>query len=153
MSEDTTAPKEASWDSVAKELGVTRQSLVNWRGRPGAPQGRDVGEWRAYIEAEKLGGQGKRGSELRDEKIRYETELIKAKIDREKRRVIPTEEVNALLLHIATTGKTLLYQFMETEAPPKLDGLAAAQMRPILREMADAISDKMADLIKDFEQR
>jgi hypothetical protein len=46
----------------------------------------------------------------------------------------------------------MLYQFLETEAPPKLDGLAAVAMRPILREMADAIADAQADLINQFEE-
>lgn len=146
---------ELSWDALAKVLGVTRQSLVNWRPLEGAPGDRDPEAWREFMKKTGLGsGKGKaHGTELRDEKLRWEIELLKSKDAKEKRKLIPVEEVNSLLLHIATQGRTLLYQFMETEAPPKLDGMSAAQMRPILREYADTICQKMGDLIKDFEQQ
>lgn len=143
------AEKELSWDALAKRLGVSRQSLVRWRELEGAPQDRNMEAWKKFAENKPAMG----GHELKEEKTRHEIELLKARIDREKRRVIPAEEVNALLLHLATGSRTLLYQFLETEAPPKLDGMSAAQMRPILREMADAICEKMADAIKEFEQR
>ena len=90
---------------------------------------------------------------MRDEKTKHEIELLKAKLNRENRKVIDRDEVNKLLLHLATRGRTMLYQFLETEAPPKLDGLGAAEMRPILREMADSIADEMADLVREFEKQ
>lgn len=100
-----------------------------------------------------LAGKKGAGQALKDEKTRHEIELLKAKLDREHRRVIDREEVNRLLLHLSTGARTELYQFMETEAPPKLDGMSAAQMRPLLREMADTICGKMADLIAQFKQQ
>ena len=133
------------------ELETTRQTLVQWRKLPGAPQERDVVKWKAFVEQNQL---GKRlsGSALRDEETRHKIELLKSKIDREQRRVIDREEVNRLLLHVSTDGRTVLYQLMESELPPKLDGMAAAQMRPILREAADSIADRMAGLIERYKE-
>lgn len=142
-----------SWEALAQKLGVTRQSLVNWRPMDGAPQDRDPAKWEAWIKEKGVGVKGRRGSELKDEKTRHEIELLKAKIDREHRRVIDREEVNRLLLHISTRARTMLYQFLETEAPPKLDGMSAAAMRPMLREMADSIADEMADLADQFKEQ
>jgi len=146
MSED---PK--TWDELAAQVGHTRQSLVKWRTLSGAPQNRNIQDWKVFIEANQLGKNSGQG--LKDEKTRHEILLIQARLAREKRTVVPMDEVNALLLHLSTQSRTVLYQFMETEAPPKLDGMSAAQMRPILREMADTICGKMGDLIKEFEER
>lgn len=152
MSDDV---KTLSWHELAQALGVTRQSLVNWRGMEGAPEGRDVEEWKKFMAETGLGlgkGKAKGQAELREEKLKWETELVKARVAREHRKVIDREEVNRLLLHIATRARTMLYQFLETEAPPKLDGMTAAQMRPILREMADSIADEMAGLVERFDR-
>ncbi len=149
------ASKELSWEELAVKLGVTRQSVVKWRAMEGAPADRDVEKWAAFVKANGLGAKtgGPSGSALKDEKTRHEIEILKARLAREKRTVIPAEEVNALLLHLSTQSRTVLYQFMETEAPPKLDGMTASQMRPLLREMADSICEKMADLIREFESQ
>lgn len=144
-------PKELSWDGLALALETTRQSLVKWRSLPGAPTDRDVEKWKAF-KAER--GLGKAtGQDLKDEKIRHEIELLKAKVDREHRKVIDRDEVNRLLVHIGTDFRTMLYQFLETEAPPKLDGQSAAQMRPILREMADSILERAAGTIERFNNQ
>jgi hypothetical protein len=142
---------ELSWDALAVRLGVSRQSVVNWRNMEGAPKGRDVEEWKAFVAANNLGARGpKTGGVLKDEKTRHEIEILKARLDREHRKVIDREEVNRLLLHIGTDLRTMLYQYLETEAAPKLDGMSAGQMRPILREMADAILGRASDTIARF---
>ena len=61
--------------------------------------------------------------------------------------------MDRLHLFIATRAKSKLYQFLETEAPPKLDGLSASQQRPILREIADSIADEMADMFEQFAKQ
>ena len=144
-----------TWILLASKFGVSVQTMKVWRVKEGAPVTTDFEAWQAFVKKEGLGTtiRGLAGSQLKDEKTKHEIEILKAKLAREKRTVIPAEEVNALLLHLSTQSRTVLYQFMETEAPPKLDGMSAAQMRPILREMADSICEKMGDLIKDFEQR
>lgn len=144
------ATKELSYSQLAKALEITRATLTVWRGMKGAPAGTNLDEWKKWAEANRHRLAGSK--ELRDEKTRHEIELLKAKLDREHRRVIPRDEVNRVLLHAATQSRTKLYQFLETEAPPKLDGLPASQMRPILREMADSVCDTMANIFEDFEK-
>jgi len=142
-----------TWILLASKFGVSVQTMKVWRQKEGAPVTTDLGAWEAFVKKSELGMKGLSGGLLRDEKTKHEIELLKSKIAREQRRVIDREEVNRLLLHLATRGRTMLYQFLETEAPPKLDGLGAVQMRPILREMADAIADEMADVIARFEKQ
>ena len=149
--------KQLSWEHLAGKLGVSRQGLVLWRKLPDAPTDRDLAKWEAFIKERGLGVPGQRvGStmaELKEEGLRLENEIKKAKLAREHRTVIDKGEVSQLLLHLSTDGRTMLYQFLETELPPKLDGMAAVQMRPILREVADSIADRMADLIGQFEKQ
>ena len=146
--------KALTWLELADVLGCTRQALAYWRKRADAPLGTDAEAWKDYVKRNELGGREKQSAgSLKDEKTRHEIEILKARLDKEHRRVIDREEVNRLLLHLATDGRTMLYQFLETELPPKLDGMAAVQMRPILREVADSIADRMADLISQFEKQ
>ncbi len=145
--------KALTWEELAGKLGCTRQAIAVWRKRADAPLATDLEQWTDYVKKNDLGGRAKMPGNLKDEKTRHEIELLKAKLAREHRRVIDREEVNRLLLHLSTRSRTMLYQFLETEAPPKLDGLGAAQQRPILREMADSIADEMADLIGQFEKQ
>lgn len=144
-----------TWGALARSLGFTTRSLRDWRKLPGAPTEPDLAAWQAFIDANDLGTAGNRvgagREELLKEKLRKEIELAGIKIDKERRRSIPRSEVDALLLHIATRQKTLLYQRLETELPPKLDGLSAAETRPILRKVADDICDEMRDLTAQFE--
>ena len=143
--------KELSWEALAIRLGVTRQSVVNWRLLDGAPTTWDEAAWGAFIKEKGLGVKGaKVGSALKDEKTRHEIELLKAKLDREHRKVIDAEEVNRLLMHIGVDFKTELYRLMESELAPKLDGMSAVQMRPILREAADGILERCSGTIERF---
>lgn len=142
-----------TWILLASKFGVSVQTMKVWRQKEGAPVTTDFAEWEKFVKDSGLGMKNIGGAVLKDEKTRHEIEILKARLAREKRTVIPAEEVQALLLHLSTQSRTVLYQFMETEAPPKLDGMSAAQMRPILREMADSICEKMGDLISDFETR
>lgn len=108
-----------------------------------------TGMFRYYREI----GQRRSGTqaELKEEKLRWETELLQTKVAREKRKAVDKAEVDRLLLHLGTRIKTILYERLETEAPPKLDGLPASAQRPILRSMADEVIDEMADIIDKFE--
>ena len=147
--------KSLGWQQLANEIGCSRVTLTEWRKRPDAPQSRDVTEWKVYVATNDLGTGGgsllpANSRELKDEKTRHEIELLKAKLDREKRLVIPTAEVTKLLLTVATQQRTKLYQFFETELPPRLDGMSAVQMRPILKEAADSISDVMSEEVERF---
>jgi hypothetical protein len=142
---------------LAKVLGTTRHSLAAWMKRPDAPRGMDVQTWRTYVERSGLGAAGPKvaqsSASLRDQKTAKEVELLDLKIAKEKRKLIPAEDVDRLHLFVATRAKSKLYQSLETEAPPKLDGLSAAEQRPILRGIADSIADEMADLFAEFNKQ
>ena len=142
--------KTLSWSALAKALEITRATLDVWRKIDGAPSGTDLAAWSSWAENNRSRMAGSK--ELRDEKTRQEIALLKAKLDREHRKVIERDEVNRLLLHISSQQRTRLYQFMDSEAAPKLDGMSAVQMRPILREFADSLCDTMAALVEDFEK-
>lgn len=144
--------KPLTWTLLASRLGVSSQTLREWRAKLGAPESTDWGAWDAFVKESGLGTKGF-GTPLKDEKLRHEIEILKARLAREHRQVIAREEVSRLLLHISTRGQTMLYQFLETEAPPKLAGMSAAQMRPILREMADEICEAMGGLIDEFDKQ
>src|ERR1019366_254045 len=133
--------------ALAISLGVTRPTIYAWLKLPGCPAKRVVADWQKWVKDANLDSQS-----LRDKKTAAEIKLLNAKLDREERRSIAKVEVDQLLLHISSRSRSMLYQFMETELPSKLDGMSAGQMRPILREKADEICDAMADLINKLEQ-
>lgn len=139
-----------SWAWLARYLEVSLPTLTAWRKTSGAPKGIDVMSWKTWVENNRKRNGGSK--ELRDEKTRHEILLIKSKLDREDRKVIDRDEVSRLLLHIAAQQRALLYQFMDSEAAPKLDGMSAVMMRPLLREFADSLCDRMAALVEDFEK-
>jgi hypothetical protein len=145
---------KTTWLQLAEQLGFSARIMRDWRRLPGAPAETDLAKWQEFIKANGLGTPGNRvdasREELLKEKLRKEIERFDLQNDKLRRKLIDREEVNALLQHIAIQARTELYQFLETEAPPKLDGLPAAAQRPILREMADAIADKMQDMVKRF---
>lgn len=149
---DTKAPsvkvRGLTWVLLASRLGVSNQTLTAWRAKPGAPTDTDPEAWEAFVREHGLGAKVESGAALaRRQKTELETELLKAKLAKEQRRVIDREEVSRLMLRIATEQRSLLYQLLETELPPKCDGMTAGQMRPIMRDAADAICEKMAPLV------
>ena len=150
----TEQAKELTWDEVASALGCDRRALQVWRKRPDAPQGKDVAAWLAYRDANGLGESGpKLGyKELREAKLVEEVELLRIKKAKENRRMIDRAEVDELLHHVAAQQRSRLYQYLETELPPKCEGLTAAQLRPIFRGVADDLCDQMAVLVDKWKE-
>lgn len=120
----------------------------------GAPQDRDVEAWGKFIRENGLGSSGKHGTPvgLREVKIQKEVELLDLKIKRQRAELIDRDEVANRFLHIATRQRAMLYQYLETELPPRMDGLPAAEGRPLLREVADKICEAMAEAMADFNR-
>ncbi len=138
-----------TWTLLGERLGVSIQTLRSWRAKAGAPTEADPEKWEAFVKEnglDRLTHSG-RGSEERMEAVRLGNEILKAKLAREQRKTIDRETVSRLLFRLATEQKSLLFQLMETELPPKCDGMTAVQMRPIFRKAADSICDRMAPLI------
>lgn len=143
--------KQLSWEHLAGKLGVSRQGLVLWRKLPDAPTDRDQAKWETFIKEKGLGVTGpKSGSALKEEKLRHEIALLKAKLDREEKRVYEADEVHRVFMHIGTDFKGEVTRLMESELPPKLDGLSAVQMIPILRDAGVTLLKRAAGAVERF---
>lgn len=107
-----------------------------------------TGMFRHYREL----GQRRSGTqaELKEEKTKHEIALLKAKLDREEKRVYDADEVHRVFMHIGTDIKGEITRLMESELPPKLDGLPAVQMRPILRDATVTILNRVAGTVERF---
>lgn len=145
-SEDTT------WSGLAKRLRVSRQAINEWRKLPGAPTDADTESWKRFIEEQQLGGAGnkvgKRREQLLEEKVEKQNKLLDLQIAREESRMVPRAEVDQMLMTLATQQRSILYQKLENELPPKIDGLPIAESRAALRAAADEICDLMVTLIE-----
>ncbi len=140
--------KASTWVLIASRFNVSIQGLNLWRAKPGAPLTPNPEEWDAFVAEHSLGSKKESAaSAARVEQLKLQNEVIRANLAKIQRRVLDREEISRLFLRIATEQRAMLYQFAETELPPKLDGMTSAQMRPILRDAADAICDRMAPLV------
>ena len=144
--------KEPTWAEVAAALGCDQRALLTWRKREDAPQGKDVAAWTEYRDANGLGESGPKLAykELREEKLRREIKLADISIAIKERRMIDRAEVDELLHHVAAQQRSRLYQYLETELPPKCEGLSASQLRPIFRGVADDLCDQMSVLVEKW---
>src|SRR4051812_26890705 len=113
-----------SLDQLAVKLRTTRPSLATWMTDPSAPKSRDPKEWRVWIKANGKGKAGQKitqtSAQLRDEHIRLKNERLKVALQRDRAEVIARSDMDALLLPLASSVKTRLYNFAESEGPPKL---------------------------------
>lgn len=144
------APKELSWSALARGLGVTRPTLYVWKSKPGHPEGRKLEDWQKWVDENDLGGDGG-NPDLKDENLRLRNQKLQLEIAEKERKSIPKAEADRVVFHLATTTKTMIYQGTESTLAPKLDGMSAAQMRPILREWADEIVGRLASVSKELE--
>jgi len=101
---------------------------------------------------EKATRQGGTLLEKKGVKMDKDIKLADLKIAREERKLIDRDEVIARFQHVGSRQRMILFQALETELPPRLDGMAAAQIRPILRDTADAICREMADSMGGFAE-
>jgi hypothetical protein len=140
---------------LAKRLHVTRAALSAWSNLDGAPLGWDYDEWRAFMKDQSLGVSGNRTSadkeELQKEKLRGEIRLNELKIAKEERTSVSRADVDALLLHIATMQRTVLYPALERELPPRAEGRTAAEIGLVGREIADRLCDIFAASVESWK--
>lgn len=99
---------------------------------------------------------------LRKEKLRREITLkevqaaqAQVKLDREKNKLVDMEDVNELMVHIASVTKSV-FQSLENKLPGKVEGLTASEMVPVLRDEINAslisIADEVRAVIKTLNQ-
>ena len=131
--------------------------MRDWRKLPGAPQTASIEAWQAFIADNELGTVGNRVSgdreELLKDKLTKEIRLLALKIAREEKTSVDRAEVDALLLHIATMQKTVLYPALERELPAKAEGRTAAEVSLIGREIGDRLCAIFASQIESWQQQ
>jgi len=131
--------------------------MRDWRKLPGAPQNPDIEAWSTYVSDNDLGVVGNRVSQDREEllreKLTKENRLLDLKIAREEKTSVDRAEVDALLLHIATMQKTVLYPALERELPAKAEGHTAAEISLIGREIGDRLCAIFTSQIESWQQR
>ena len=76
-----------TWGELASAIGVTDRSLRDWRKLKGAPKGYDVAAWKKFNSDRGLGNRSKAArdpilEELKDQKMRAQTEVIKLQTER-----------------------------------------------------------------------
>lgn len=67
------------------------------------------------------------------------------------RNLVLVADVDRLLLQIASRQRALLLQATENDLPARIEGLTAAQIRPIMRTVTDGLCEAMATLVQEFE--
>jgi hypothetical protein len=151
---DNTKTPRTTWLHIATALGVTRNTICEWRKRPDAPRNQDIEEWRNYMIENNLGiannKQPADKSELQGEKIKREIALLDIKLAKERRQIIASDEIDKLLSHIASRQRAELLQFADTEAITLagIQGENIGKMRDLLKGLVDRQCDYMEDGIK-----
>lgn len=91
-------------------------------------------------------------NDVKQENTVKKNRLLDLQIAKEERRMIPRADVDELLHHIGAMARTTLYQALETELPPRLDGMSASEIRPVTKAVADEICDAMKDIITRWKK-
>lgn len=143
-----------SLDEVAARLGTTERQWRTYAKRPGFPakmpgKGYDLAAlaaWKAEnIRPAATGDLAARKAA----KLDLEAELLRLRIEKEKRLSVLRSEVDELHGRMAMKLRAFLYAKLENEMPPKFAGCDALTLRRYGREMADQIVDTLA---KDIDQ-
>lgn len=144
----------SSLDEVSAALGTTERQWRTYAKRPGFPakvpgKGYDLAAlaaWKAEnVKAPAAGDLAARKAA----KLELEADLLRLRIEKEKRLSVPRAEVDELHGRMALKLRAFLYARLENEMPPKFAGCDALTLRRYGREMADQIVDTLA---KDIEQ-
>jgi hypothetical protein len=136
------------WSALAKRLHVSRSSIDVYRHKLGAPDRPSYSAWREYLAAHGLAGHAKPKvkDELTAENLRLKNKKLELEISRIEGETLSREEVNEMLLTVASHQRAILYQAMENELPVACDGIPIAESRVKHRDTADKICDEMLRL-------
>lgn len=138
---------------LAALYGTSERNLRRWKASgveinsPAA-----VEAYKATLQDRK--GDGGDAAELRQKKLEAEARLKHAQADKAelalaqaRGELVSIPELEETLLFLANRTKGQLAR-LEKELPPRLEGLAAAAMIPIVRECVEAV---LTDLANDFD--
>ncbi len=147
MTKPAPAARETK-SQLARRLKIHRAQLDALLHRPGAPapdkhKTYEVAAVIAHIADARDGStlDTLRAARLRE--IGLRCEKLRQEIELSAKRAVSLADVDAFLKAEARRLTFHIYAGIESELPPKLDGLPAAQMRPMLREWADKLIDSM----------
>ena len=128
-----------AWADIAGKLGVSRQTIYNWRKLPEAPTEPDLDAWIKWMEANKEGGAS---IDLQEAKRQVELEKLR-KLRRENEiqegRMISVEDATACIRTATQKWDLALTQALDTEGPKRCEGKSVAELRMEFRMIHDEL--------------
>ena len=139
----------ASYVELAAILGVTRQSINNWKKRKDAPNSaanglHDVAAWREFMRRNELkGGEvaepGDIESSLKARKLLAEVEERELRLGIKRGDYVAVEEVRQSWTELVAQATSMLRKKFEQELPPILSGLDATGIQEESRRAIDEV--------------
>ena len=139
----------ASYVELAAILGVTRQSINNWKKRKDAPNSaanglHDVAAWREFMRRNELKGgavaePGDIESSLKARKLLAEVEERELRLGIKRGDFVAVEEVRQAWTELVAQGTSMLRKKFEQELPPILSGLDATGIQEESRRAIDEV--------------
>ena len=139
----------ASYVELAAILGVSRQSLNNWKKRKDAPKPaanglHDVAAWREFMRRNDLkGGEieqpGDIESSLKARKLLAEVEERELRLGIKRGDFVAVEEVRQAWTEFVAQATSMLRKKFEQELPPILSGLDATGIQEEARRAIDEV--------------
>jgi len=157
-----------NWTELAKALKVNMETLKAWRGKEGSPQTKDIADWQAWRETQKIiqprgrpGGKTIEGMEtlrkrLVEEQGRKEAALASLReleLYQKQNALIPESEAIRVVVGLLTPLKTLLTAMprqVAAQCNPAEPAIAELAVRNYLDERIYSTCEK---IIKDLEQQ
>ena len=139
----------ASYVELAAILGVTRQSINNWKKRKDAPNSaanglHDVAAWREFMRRNELKGgavaePGDIESSLKARKLLAEVEERELRLGIKRGDYVAVEEVRQAWTELVAQATSMLRKKFEQELPPILSGLDATGIQEESRRAIDEV--------------
>jgi len=139
----------ASYVELAAILGVTRQSINNWKKRKDAPKPaanglHDVAQWREFMRRHELKGSettepGDIESSLKARKLLAEVEERELRLGIKRGDYVAVEEVRQAWTELVAQATSMLRKKFEQELPPILSGLDATGIQEESRRAIDEV--------------
>ena len=127
---------------LCRLLKIDRNTYYVWRTMDNVPAKAsdnrfNVTAWRQFIDDNGLKSKTTKDNltigDLQREKLSKQNELLQIDIEKKRGDLLPRDEVQTELTRMIAQFKSVLYTKLESEAPPVLEGLAAADIQLHLR--------------------
>lgn len=130
---------EPTWDAVAIALGIDNRTLSFKRKIPGAPQGKDVDEWRSYLDEQESNDDDLPKS-LKVKKLKEEIRWRKLKNDSIDGRLQQDAKQEAMAIVQAEAKKlrSVLVGLVPAQIGRDCAGKTGAEIEPIVRKAIEA---------------